>query len=105
MNNSMEPKLLTSGHTPAALPAPEQSDRETREAGRVAGLAWASAEARRGYLHPINIESPTSTRLLVGHARQAFGGLIHGRRHPFIRGFVEGAAEFCRAQPKTAVPN
>jgi hypothetical protein len=80
--------------TSTALTVPPDSDRGSWEAGRAAGLKWATDEARRGYRHPLNIEAPHKTRLLVGHARQAFGGLTQGRRHPFIRGFVAGVAEF-----------
>jgi len=95
MNDSAQSKLLAAPPTPAMLPA---QDQDTWEAGRAAGLDWAADEARRGYRHPISVEPNKTTRLLIDHARQAFGGLTYGRRRPFIRGFVAGAAEFWHSQ-------
>jgi hypothetical protein len=85
-----------------ALTVPSGSDQPSWEAGREAGLKWAADEARRGYLHPLTVKSPQQSRMLVHHARQAFGGLTHGRRHSFIRGFVAGVAEFWQAHEESA---
>ena len=70
---------------------------QSREAGRSAGLAWAADEARRGYLHQVKIGEGQKTRVVIEHARQAFSGLCEGREHSFIRGFVQGVAEFWQA--------
>ena len=66
------------------------------DSGRSAGFAWATEEARRGYLHPLSLEPGRPTRLLIEHAQAAFGGACVGERHAFVRGFVQGVAEFWR---------
>src|SRR5262245_28323979 len=84
----------------------ERSDGETaaqsREAGRKAGLAWASDEARRGYLHPWRMEPGHRMRIVINRARRAFQGRCVGQRHSFLRGFVEGAADFWESQLATS---
>jgi hypothetical protein len=74
------------------------SERETAaqscEAGRKAGLEWASDESQRGYLHAWRIDPGQRMRIVINRARQAFHGRCVGQRHSFLRGFVEGAAEF-----------
>jgi hypothetical protein len=76
---------------------PRDSQTDSWEAGRAAGLAWATDEARRGYLHPVSEVPNSKVRIVIEHARDAFGGLTHGRPRAFIRGFVQGAAEFWRS--------
>src|SRR5262245_37179341 len=67
---------------------------QSRVEGRKAGLLWASDEAQRGYSHPWRIEPGRRMRIVIHHARQAFQGRCVGQRHSFLRGFIEGAAEF-----------
>jgi hypothetical protein len=70
---------------------------DSREAGRAAGFAWAAEEARRGYLHPMDDMPYAKARIVIEHARHAFGGLTHGRPRAFIRGFVQGVSEYWRS--------
>src|SRR5437879_4062267 len=65
------------------------------EAGRTAGFAWAEDEARRGYVHPVS--HVPNARIVIEHARHAFGGMTHGRPRAFIRGFVQGVSEYWRS--------
>ncbi len=92
----------SSKHDPLPAESRERSEGETaaqsREAGRKAGLAWASEQARRGYLHPWRLEPGQRMRIVINRARQAFHGRCVGQRHSFLRGFVEGAAEFWESQ-------
>jgi hypothetical protein len=93
-------------HVPQALPSspPDENlgtlielNADSREAGRAAGFAWAAEEARRGYLHPMDEMPYAKGRIVIEHALQAFGGLIHGRPRAFIRGFVQGVSDFWRS--------
>src|SRR5437762_10247927 len=68
---------------------------DSREAGRAAGFAWAEDEARRGYVHPVS--HVPNARIVIEHARRAFGGMTHGRPRAFIRGFVQGVSEYWRS--------
>ncbi len=70
---------------------------DSRHAGRAAGFAWAAEEARRGYLHPMDDMPYAKARIVIEHARDAFGGLTYGRPRAFIRGFVEGVSNYWRA--------
>ena len=69
-------------------------DADTREAGRAAGFDWAADEAQRGYLHPVILNDAPQLRILIDHAHTAFGGRCRGRRRAFIRGFVQGVADY-----------
>src|SRR5690242_10857981 len=96
---------MCSSKTRNEAPAAESSeglDREaaarSRMAGRKAGFAWAAEEARRGYLHPWRMDPARRMRIVINRARQAFHGRCAGERHSFLRGFVEGAAEFWESQ-------
>src|SRR5262245_8032190 len=71
---------------------------ESRAEGRKAGLTWALDEVRRGYSHPWRIEPGRRMRIVINRARQAFQGRCVGQRHSFLRGFIEGAAEFWDSQ-------
>jgi hypothetical protein len=84
------PRLLEEGRP--------SDDARLFEAGRSAGFAWASDEARRGYLHPLPLEPGQPTRFLIEHAQAAFGGACVGERHAFVRGFVHGVSEFWRTR-------
>lgn len=74
--------------------AAERSTPRVWEQGRASGFDWAAAEARRGYLHPLEIPEGTRAQIVVEHAQEAFASLCRGRPRPFIRGFIQGIAQF-----------
>src|SRR5262249_57408620 len=53
------------------------------------------------YLHPWRMEPGQRMRIVINRARQAFQGRCAGQRHSFLRGFVEGAAEFWESKVET----
>jgi len=78
----------------AAAAADSEAAKRLREEGRAAGFDWAADEARRGYLHPLELEQDQRMQIVIEHARAAFGGRCRGRPRDFIRGFVQGVAQF-----------
>jgi hypothetical protein len=58
------------------------------QAGRAAGYRWAADEATRAYSHPLTLDPADRTKLVIEHARQAFGGRCVDQPHAWVRGFV-----------------
>ena len=89
----------------AAAAADSEGVKRLREEGRAAGFDWAAEEARRGYLHPLELEQERRIQIVIEHAQAAFGGRCRGRPRDFIRGFVQGVAQFWRVRGReTADP-
>jgi len=75
---------------------------ELWHSGAAAGAQWAYEELKRGYAHPLTVESARTQRMLIEHAREAFGGRCRGKPRLFIRGFIHGVAQVWRTHGQTS---
>lgn len=76
----------------------KEAERREWQRGYQAGRNWALEEAEAGYLHPLEVSTgrAATVRMLLEHAPQVFSGICRGRSRAFIRGFVQGVADFWR---------